>query len=86
MSSRGLVRINLLPTRSNPTSLGLDGLQWSRSRLGTLVTKRNNRLVSRAAVEIGVQVLECSIGSLGVEEVDHSNECKIEAGKYWVEN
>lgn len=31
MSSRDLVRINLLPTRSNPAGLGLDGLQWSRS-------------------------------------------------------
>lgn len=84
MSDRGLVRINLLPTLGDPALLGLDGLQWPCSRLGNLVANRNNCLMSRVPVEVGVQVLECSISSLGVEEVDHGNEYKVEAGKYCV--
>jgi len=67
--------------RVNTCFLGFNRCHRTNARLRDLVANRDVPGVARINVEVCVQVLKRASSGLGVQEVDHNDEEKIERGK-----
>jgi hypothetical protein len=68
----------------NTSSLRLNCLGRSLLLLSYLIVNGNQCAVARITVKVFVEVLQRSVGSLRVEEVDSRDESEIKAGEYYM--
>jgi hypothetical protein len=71
-------------SRLDTLPLCFDGFRWSMVLLCDFVANADDCAVWRVFGEVVVEIFQCSIGGLRVEEVDHRNEDEVEDGEHLV--
>jgi hypothetical protein len=75
--------VNRLSSRCvvNTRFLGLNSRHRTSARFRDLVTDWYVPSVTRVHVKVCIQILECTAGSLGIQEIDDDNENEVKRGE-----
>lgn len=65
----------------NTLCLRLNKFHGSLGLLRHFIVNRNDGRMIRVAVKVDIQIFECSVGCLGIEEVDNEEKGEIEDGE-----